>query len=219
MKAVIFTGPSLSHDDAKKILGEAECSPPVKRGDVLTAFEKGARIIGIIDGVFHQDVAVSPREILGVLRKGCVVVGGSSMGALRAVELDGFGMIGVGEIYRMYKSGEIDSDDEIAVVFNPVTFEPLSEPLVNIRWTFKKMVEKELLLEDLAANIIEIARKLHYSKRSYDNILNEAVKSGIISAEEAKKLRELILRHSVNLKRLDAIKVVEKVKQILEAQQ
>jgi len=200
MRAVIFTGPSLSHDDAKKIL-EAEYLPPVKRGDVLTAFEKGVRIIGIIDGVFHQDVAISPREILEVLRKGGVIVGGSSMGALRAAELDNFGMIGVGEIYRMYRSGEIDSDDEVAVVFNPITFEPISEPLVNIRWTFKKMIEKKLLLEDVATNLIEIARRTHYSRR------------------KAKKLKELILRHSVNLKRLDAIKVVEKVKQILEAQQ
>lgn len=135
MKAVIFTGPSLSKEEAKLIFENATYLPPIKRGDAEKALERGAKIIGIIDGVFHQDVAISPREIFEVLKKGVIVVGGSSMGALRAAELDEFGMIGVGKIYEMYKSGEIESDDEVALIFNPLTLEPLSEPLINIRLT------------------------------------------------------------------------------------
>ncbi len=64
---------------------------------------------------------------------GVTVVGGCSMGALRASELDTYGMIGVGRIYRWYRDGVAESDDEVAVTFHPDTLEPLSVPLVNMR--------------------------------------------------------------------------------------
>jgi hypothetical protein len=44
--------------------------------------------------------AVGHREIISALKAGVCVVGGSSMGALRASELDSYGMIGVGRIYE-----------------------------------------------------------------------------------------------------------------------
>ncbi len=87
--------------------------PSIKRGDAVKAFEKGASIIGVIDGVSFQDVAVSPRELLHLLDRGAIIVGGGSIGALRAAELDVYGMIGVGEIY---------SDDEVALIFNLLYF-------------------------------------------------------------------------------------------------
>jgi len=70
---------------------------------------------------------VAHKEILDVLKKGVTVVGGSSMGALRAAELDAFGMVGAGRIYECYRSGRIEADDEVAVTYNPVTGEQLSE--------------------------------------------------------------------------------------------
>ncbi len=119
MRAVIFTGPSLSHEEARSIFDSAEYRPPIKRDDAIKAAKDGFEIIGIIDGVFLQDVAVSPRELLEVIKSGARVVGGGSIGALRAAELSEFGMIGVGEIFRMFKEGILDSDDEVAVIFNP----------------------------------------------------------------------------------------------------
>jgi len=67
----------------------------------------------IIDGVFHQEPAVPPREILDVLEDGAVIVGASSMGALRAAECWPAGMRGVGTIYRLYRRGALKSDDEV----------------------------------------------------------------------------------------------------------
>ena len=62
-------------------------------------------MIAIIDGVFHKEPAVSHKEILEAIKKGVTVVGGASMGALRASELDDFGMIGVGRVYHDYSNG------------------------------------------------------------------------------------------------------------------
>ncbi len=129
---------------AEKIL-PAEYRPPAKRGDLLAAVHDGATIIGLIDGVFHQESAVAHREILTAIKKGVRVVGASSMGALRAAEMDTLGMVGIGEIYRMYKSGELESDDEVALVFDPSSGLALSEPLINIRFTLKRAREEGII--------------------------------------------------------------------------
>ena len=92
-KIIVFLGPSLDLSAAEKIL-PAEYRPPAKRGDLLAAVADGADIICLIDGVFHQDCAVAHREILTAVKKGIKVVGASSMGALRAAEMDTLGMTG-----------------------------------------------------------------------------------------------------------------------------
>ena len=50
------------------------------------------------------------------LIKDIEVFGASSMGALRASELDTLGMTGIGYCYEQYATGTIDSDDEVAVM-------------------------------------------------------------------------------------------------------
>ena len=93
MTAVVFLGPSLNQQEARPLL-DAEYRPPVKRGDLedLAGFDT----VVIIDGQFGQSLSVTPKEILALIDSGVSVVGASSMGALRAAELDSFGMKGVG---------------------------------------------------------------------------------------------------------------------------
>jgi len=74
-KIIVFTGPSLSVEEASIIL-EADYRAPIKRGDIIEAIKDSPEVIGIIDGVFHQQPAVSHREILEALKKGIKVVGG-----------------------------------------------------------------------------------------------------------------------------------------------
>lgn len=126
MNVVVFIGPSLDQASAKSILPDAVFLPPVKRGDASAAAEK-ADIMVIIDGVFFQDEAVGHREILGVIRSGVKVFGSSSMGALRASELDTLGMTGIGKIYQQYRSGEIIADDEVGLVYDAETGIALSD--------------------------------------------------------------------------------------------
>jgi hypothetical protein len=119
-RIVVFIGPSLNLNDARKIL-DADFHPPVARDDISALLNDPPDIIGIIDGVFHQKPAVSHREILQALKAGVTVIGGSSMGALRAAELDYAGMIGIGTVYQKYRDGKIESDDDVAIflIHNP----------------------------------------------------------------------------------------------------
>jgi len=172
-KIIVFLGPSLEQSEAEKILS-AEYRPPAKRGDLLAAAGRGATIIGLIDGVFHQESAVAHREILAAVKHGITVIGASSMGALRAAEMDTLGMVGIGKIYRMYKSGELESDDEVALVFDPESGIALSEPLINIRFTLKRAQGEGIIDDSVHDALLASARSLFYPKRTYGAIVSAA---------------------------------------------
>ncbi|WP_437970963.1 TfuA-like protein [Sorangium sp. So ce260] len=62
-----------------KILA-AEYRPPIRRADIDALRADLPHLIGIVDGLFPQSLAVSPKEILGALRAGVTVLGSSSRG-------------------------------------------------------------------------------------------------------------------------------------------
>ncbi|MGC9517194.1 MAG: TfuA-related McrA-glycine thioamidation protein [Methanomicrobiales archaeon] len=209
-KIIIFTGPSLNPDEAKNIL-DAEYRPPVKRGDVTNAINDGADVIGIIDGVFHQEPAVSHREIIEALKNNVIVVGGASMGALRASELDDFGMIGVGYVYNQYKSGEIESDDDVAVVFNPENMEQLSEALVSIKYNLEEALKERIISEDEFNHIINKLKFTYYPKRNYNTIF----KNETLDQTHSENLKSFIEIKKVDIKYEDAILVLEYIKKLI----
>jgi len=208
---VIFLGPSLEVEAAKKLLN-AKYLPPAKRGDITDAVNNGAKIIGLIDGVFFQNSAVAHREILYGLKKGISIVGASSMGALRASELYPFGMIGVGKIYESYKDGKITSDDEVALIFDPLTFKPLSEPLINIRYNLYLANKEGIIDKDAEEVLLNLARSLYYPKRNYDVIFKLADEK--IEEETLKRFKNFIKTRKKDLKREDTIIALKKIREI-----
>jgi ribosomal protein S12 methylthiotransferase accessory factor len=197
--AIIFVGPSLPRDEASRIL-TADYRPPIRRGD-LDRVPAGSTV-AIIDGVFDQDLSVSPTEIRAALDRGIKVFGASSMGALRAVEVPG--VHGVGKINEMYRSGAIDGDDEVAIVFDPRTLTPLCEPLVNVRHAVEQLAKPGSITRELATAIVRAARRLPYPQRSYHGILRAA---GLADHCEASQLIRSLA--SYDLKREDAISLLE----------
>ncbi|RAP44689.1 MAG: TfuA domain protein core [Methanosphaera sp. rholeuAM6] len=213
MSVVIYTGLSLSFDDARKIL-DAEYLPPVKRGDIYELLEDrdDVEVIGVIDGVFHQSPAVSHKEILKALERGITVVGGSSMGALRACELYPYGMIGVGRIFEDYKSGVIVDDDDVAVSLNPDTYEQLSEPWINMKYNFESAVDDGIIGREDCKELLKIAKDTYYPKRSFAYV----IKKSSLSQEDITALINYIKDKKYDIKNRDAIKVVEYIKNLVE---
>ena len=208
---VVFLGPSCDRATAREIL-DADYRPPAKRGDIAEAANAGARIIGLIDGVFFQDCAVAHREILAALRAGVRVVGASSMGALRAAELDSLGMEGVGEIYRAYREGRFVADDEVALLFDPETFVPLSEPLVNIRATLQQAFSCGVIDADTAGALLAAARGLYFPERTYDAVVEAA--EGKADPEELARFLAFAGEHAVDRKREDALMALEYIRDL-----
>ena len=214
MKPVVYTGTSISHSEARRIL-DADYRPPVRRHDIRRLMNSPPGIIGIIDGIFFDSAAVAHREIIEALKSGITVVGGASMGALRASELEPYGMIGVGKIYEMYKSGTLESDDEVAVTFDAETMEPLSVPLVNVRVTVELGQAMGFLTKEQASAVVDITRKIFYPERNYRSIINECVKNGVFEDSEKEKKLDFFKVHEVDVKRKDEVILLEKIKELL----
>ena len=212
-RIIVFLGPSLERPEAEMILA-AEYRPPAKRGDLLAAAREGATVIGLIDGVFHQESAVAHREILAAIKQGVKVVGASSMGALRAAEMDTLGMVGIGKIYRMYRSGELESDDEVALVFDPESGLALSEPLINIRCTLKRALDTRVIGPAAHDALLLSARSLFYPKRTYQAIASAA--GNALDEKTRDCFLNWVISGACDQKREDAIAALEYIRDSVE---
>jgi len=208
---VVFLGPSLEREAAEAEL-EARILPPAKRGDVTLAVASGARIITLIDGVFFQENAVGHREILDALAQGVRVIGSSSMGALRAAELDTLGMEGVGTVYALFRDGVLVSDDEVALVFDPATGTALSEPLINIRCTLKRAVKEKVISSEAAEIVLDAAASLYFPDRSWEEILGIA--ESRLPAPVIRDLPAFVRNSAVDQKRDDALAALRRTREI-----
>jgi len=121
---IIYAGPSFYGLDISKKADEI-WQPPAKRGDILRDAQKNQpRQILLIDGQFHQALAVWHKELLYTMAQGIYCIGAASMGALRAAELWRYGMVGIGQVFEMYRAGEED-DSLVALSYEETTFRPL----------------------------------------------------------------------------------------------
>lgn len=203
--AVAYVGSSLAGEIPQRLFSpEVLVLPPIRRGD-LGALAPSIKSILVIDGVFHAALAVSAREILDALKLGLKVYGSSSMGVLRAAELDSYGMIGVGKVYEMYKSGEAQSDAEVALIFSEHDAIPLSEPLVNIRYAVAIAIEEGHVQAAVGGKIIAIAQSFPYYELTYVALFERLVAE--LTAADADSYRRFVEanRSRLDLKRLDAL--------------
>jgi ribosomal protein S12 methylthiotransferase accessory factor len=150
--------------------------------------------------VFHQDLAVSPNEVLAALARGHRVYGAASIGALRAVELGGYGMTGVGRVFDAYARGEIERDDEVAVSFDAETGKPLSEALVNIRLALREAFDAGFASADEAQMALAFASGLFYPLRSYRRVVEQLR----LRPDRAKSLLDFLETRATNQKSQDA---------------
>lgn len=161
----VYLGPSLSGKEARAIL-DAEYLPPIRRGD-LARLPETVRAVGIVDGEFYQSLSVSTKEIMRLLARGIKVFGAASVGALRAAETHRYGMVGVGEIFRLFRDGVLDGDDEVAIAYEPETYRNVSDALVSIRRGLELAVEAGVIGETERANLMERMKALYFPERSF----------------------------------------------------
>ena len=206
---VVFLGPSLSIDQARRTL-PARYLGPARCGDVLKARRLSPRAIAIVDGVFGRTAAIWHKEILLALEDGIAVFGASSMGALRAAELVPFGMVGIGRIFEAYRDGLYTDDDEVALLHGPAdsAYRGLSEAMVNIRSTVAHAVSSGVIRHESGERVIRCAKDTFYQVRSLGAAIESAWR-GDVHAEEASRFRRFIENGGyVNQKRLDALELL-----------
>lgn len=175
MTTHVFVGPTLP----AAAFGDAIVHPPVAVGDVLRLIRKrGVTRIAIVDGYFERMAAVWHKELLYALEKGIAVYGAASMGALRAAELQPFGMIGVGKIYDAFRRGVLVCDDEVAVAHLPegYGYRATSDALVNLR---DGLARAPMLSASTRAILVDLARARFYRDRSWHTLVADGRAAGL----------------------------------------
>lgn len=179
MSVYVFLGPSLPVKRARTLL-DATYLPPVQQGDIIRVLAANPRAIAIIDGYFELVPAVWHKEILLALSKGVHVFGSSSMGALRAAELGEFGMVGIGKIHDMFRSGALTDDDDVAVTHGPpeLDYVRFSEAMVDIRDACEAARNDGVITSDLCSRLVSLAKKLEFGDRTFEQVARLAVAEG-----------------------------------------
>jgi hypothetical protein len=211
MRTVVFLGPSCPLVVAEAILN-ADYRPPARRGDILVACESGAKIVVLIDGVMIYEYPPSPKEIATAVASGTAVVGGASLGALRAVELRNHGVRGVGWVYARYLDGTVDADDEVVVKLDPRTGSPWSVPLIRIRYALECLREEGVITDEAAAIVIARLKEIHFEERTFEAVI-ELCKQEKLGDDLAPQL----LDRRYDVKRMDTVASLQRAKEIAGA--
>jgi TfuA protein len=216
-KPIIFLGPSLSHEKARKIL-QADFRGPAKKGDLLRASGDidDSTIVCLVDALFLQDYPPSPIEVYQLmLNKNIKLYGAASLGALRAVELEKFGMIGMGKIFELYKKGKLTADDEIAVTFVEGEHQLQSEAMIDIRFNLFLAHRMGIINEITKKTIAKVAKNIYFPYRNYTDILDQTEKQYPAISKDLKSFRTYIIKNRQSLKERDTIKLINYVKHLL----
>jgi TfuA protein len=218
-KPIIFLGPSLSHERAKKIF-DADYRPPARKGDFLRlAADFDVKLVGFVDGVFLQDYPPTPIEVYHLARKDTVLLAGAaSLGALRAVELEKFGMVGIGKIFQLYKSGKLNADDEVAVTFAPEgDYHLQSEAMIDIRYNLYLAHKKRIISKKTKSVLAKLAKEIYFPHRNYTYIIEEAKSKYPTLGSEITSFGSYIISNRKSLKEMDAIRLVKYLKERYES--
>ena len=229
-KPIIFIGPSLNHEKARKIF-QADYRAPAKKGDLIMLLTSTysnpievpnlTNIIGLVDGLFLQDYPPTPIEVYQLLsNKNFHVVGGASIGALRAIELEKFGMVGIGKIFELFRNGATDADDEVAVTFQQGAGENIqSEAMIDIRFNLFVACKKKVITERVKRVIARKAKSIYFPYRNYTHILEQTRLEFPELSTQLDSFSAYIDENRLSLKEHDAIKVVEYIKDTYEKYQ
>lgn len=204
----VFVGPSLSRLELDRRLVRFG---PALLGSIYLAAKARYKVIGLIDGLFGNLPAVWHKEILFALEQGCVVYGSSSVGALRAAELHGYGMQGIGLCFRLYRAGLITDDDEVALLHGDVStnYSHFSEPLINARLTLRRLCRRGLLNYEQEKEATKQFKKLHFSQRTFAAYRRVLVST--FGKREGERVCRLLQLHYRDVKREDAELLVRHV--------
>ncbi len=215
---VLFVGPTLSGlvvDGRLAAYPEIVCRGPAAQGDIARAVFEGATVVGLVDGRYEDVAAPWHKEILWALANGVTVLGAGSLGALRAAECTAYGMIGLGEIYERYMRGELYDDADVAQLHGPAEVDhlPLTEALVNVEATLRRMRAEGVIDDALVAAAMAAARAIFFKDLSFETVaerlgLDDAQRRDFTAAARA---------HRVDQKRTDAMVLVARMAELPDA--
>lgn len=200
---IVFCGPS-GFSNLEKNYPSFHFREPAQQGDIYHAANicQPTAII-LIDGYYKSVPSVWHKEIIYAIEQGITVIGSASLGALRAVELEPYGMIGLGRIYKMYKNGILYRDPDVAVAHTGKDdcFRSLTVPIVNIHATLSNNLPG--LCVNAFNEVLDIARGIHFEYRTLESLL-KALTNSSLSEDLLFQVSDILSNQYVDQKAIDA---------------
>lgn len=167
-RKLIYAGPtcaSVPHELIAK--AGFELLPPAQRGDIPKVLSGPPGIIVLVDGRFHQSLAVGHAELRSALDLGWELWGLSSMGAIRAFEMRHLGMRAFGRVYEFFLGEEDFQDDEVALLHAPVfPYFGITEPLIHLRHFVFQLERADVITLAQARTVVRKLKRLWYGERT-----------------------------------------------------
>ncbi|MGW7609151.1 TfuA-like protein [Streptomyces sp. NPDC054766] len=173
-RRIAFVGPTLP--EPLRPAGPFTYRPPVRHGDLFDLCLRPGDQVLIVDGVYQHFAPIRHKEILAQLARGVHITGTASLGALRAAELDGFGMQGLGQVYAQARAGRLTADADVAVLHadDSAGARRLTEAMVCVRHALAELLQARTLDPGQAARLEHTAAALHFTERSAPALLRAA---------------------------------------------
>lgn len=149
---------------------EVTLLPPARRGDIASLMaRREPRTLVLVDGVFHQVLAVGHVEIRDAIAAGWTVWGLSSMGAIRAREMQHLGMRGFGQVFERFCQPGDFRDDEVTLLHTPgPAYRELSEPMVHLRAALDDLAARGAMSAKDAGAIRDHLTSLYFGDRTLE---------------------------------------------------
>jgi hypothetical protein len=153
---------------------------------------------------------LSASEIERAIGRGLNLRGSSSVGALRAAELRHRGMMGSGWVHRAFCTGWLTGTEEIAVLYDPRSFHPLTIPLVTVRFWLKRFVRTGAITAPRANVVMGAVKALRLEERTPQAVLMRLADSPI--PEPMRKEVNKITDPHYDIKARDALHLLRSLK-------
>ncbi|SCG55570.1 TfuA-like protein [Micromonospora halophytica] len=203
-RRVAFVGPSLPAGARQR--PDVEYLPPARHGDLFRLGLGPGDAALVVDGVYQHFAPLRHKEILAALSHGVRVFGAASMGALRAAELADCGMTPLGRVAAAYRTGELRSDADVAVLHSAEEdHRQFTVASVSVHFGVRDLTAAGRLSPEQGEGLLRVTSGLHYMTRSPAALRAEADAAGL-SAEMALLLDHLAAGGDV--KRQDALDAV-----------
>lgn len=186
---------------------------PAEQGDMLMAILAGFRNILIIDGYFYTKFPCTTFEVMLALEQGLNVFGAASIGALRAVELDRYGMTGSGYVYDYLRRHAIKPYHIVAQTYrgNDTVLTP---PLIEIIYFLECAAAEGVINQVDSDRCLKLAETISFFSLTFVSFFNKLQEAGLATQQLEDYLNRKGPDH-FRIKRADALQLLGSFRQII----
>jgi hypothetical protein len=173
--------------------------PPAGLGDVWRYIRADVTAMVVIDCRFGNAPSLWHREIRSALEAGITMIGAGGIGALRAAEMNGMGMTGVGRVYERVQEGLLEADDEVLSGSDGFA-------LVTLRLLLEQALRKDVITSEELSSLVKRVMACFHRDRTWQLVDHWLQNS--LAPQRYRAVAEFFGNHALDPRGADALDAV-----------